>query len=97
MSAIKYGRFKELCQERGLKATSQRFIILNTLISKASHPTADQLFDDVTAKLPSVSRDTVYRTLNIFAASGLVKRLMMPGGATHFDGDMEKHHHFPLV
>lgn len=94
MLAIEYEHFKELCQARGLKATSQRFIILKTLISAPSHPTADQLYDDVSGKLPGISRDTVYRTLNSLADCGMLKRLIMPGGATHFDGDISPHHHF---
>lgn len=94
MLAMKYEHFKERCQARGLKATSQRFIVLKTLISVASHPTADQLFDEVSDKLPGISRDTVYRTLNSLADCGMLKRLIMPGGATHFDGDTAPHHHF---
>ncbi len=93
MPAIEYDHFKELCQVRGLKATSQRFIILKTLASLATHPTADQLFDEVSGKLPGISRDTVYRSLNILADCGMLKRLIMPGGATHFDGDTSQHHH----
>ncbi len=94
MPEIEYDHFKELCQVRGLKATSQRFIILKTLASLVSHPTADQLFEKVSDKLPGISRDTVYRSLNILADCGMLKRLIMPGGATHFDGDTSPHHHF---
>ncbi len=58
------------------------------------HPTADQLFDKVSDKLPGISRDTVYRTLNVLTECGVLKKLTMPGGATHFDGDTSPHHHF---
>jgi Fur family peroxide stress response transcriptional regulator len=94
MSALKYDHFKELCQGCGLKATSQRFTIYKNLAASYSHPTADQLFDIVSTKLPGIGRDTVYRTLNILADCGIVKRLPMPGGATHFDGGKSPHHHF---
>lgn len=94
MSAIKYDHFKELCQARALKATSQRFVIYKNLVSSYAHPTADQLFESVSSKFPGIGRDTVYRTLNILADCGMVKRLAMPGGATRFDGDNNPHHHF---
>jgi Fe2+/Zn2+ uptake regulation proteins len=44
--------------------------------------------------LPGLGRDTVFRTLNIFTEYGLASKLTMPGGATHYDGDTEVHHHF---
>lgn len=94
MSIEKYVHFKELCQDGGLKATNQRFIIYKTLADSLEHPTADQLFDIVAPNLPGLSRDTVYRTLNILAEKGLAIKLVMPGGATHFDGDLSPHHHF---
>ncbi|UQZ89830.1 transcriptional repressor [Deltaproteobacteria bacterium Smac51] len=94
MPPVKYEHFKEVCQARGLKATSQRFVIFKTLASTACHPTADQLFDMVSGKLPGLSRDTVYRTLNVLAECGMLRKLIMPGGATHFDGDTTPHHHF---
>jgi len=94
MSQINYDHFKVICQGGGLKATSQRFVIFKSLVESALHPTADQLFEQVTTHLPALSRDTVYRTLNSFWECGLVRKLTMPGGATHFDGDLSPHHHF---
>ena len=94
MTTLEYYHFKAICQRSGLKATSQRFIIYKRLLEGANHPTADQLYDEVSPGLPGLSRDTVYRTLNMLAECGLAIKLVMPGGATHFDGDIRQHHHF---
>jgi len=94
MSDEKYEHFKEICQGGGLKVTSQRYIIFETLESVSCHPTADQLYDLVSKKLPSISRDTVYRTLTMLAERGLARKLTTPGGAARFDGDLKPHHHF---
>ena len=94
MTQLKYEHFKQTCQELNLKPTIQRFVIFETLVEGAEHPTADFLFDQVKKKLPGLGRDTVYRTLNALAEMGLVRKLTMPGGATHFDGDLSVHHHF---
>lgn len=94
MPEKKYEHFKEICQGGGLKVTSQRFIIFETLEKVSCHPTADQLYDLVNKKLPSISRDTVYRTLNMLAERGLARKLTTPGGAARFDGDLDPHHHF---
>lgn len=91
---LEYDHFKNICQKGGFKATSQRFIIYKRLLEGARHPTADQLYDEVSHDLPGLSRDTVYRTLNMLSDCGLAIKLVMPGGATHFDGDIRLHHHF---
>jgi len=91
---LKYEHFKTICQDSGLKATTQRFILYKALLANGNHPTADQLYDSAAPDLPGLSRDTVYRTLNMLASCGLAQKLVMPGGATHFDGDTSAHHHF---
>lgn len=94
MTQLEYEHFKQTCQQYDFKPTIQRFIIYQTLVERAEHPTADRLFEQVSLRLPGIGRDTVYRTLNSLAEMGLVRRLTMPGGATHFDGDVSAHHHF---
>ncbi len=94
MSDKKYVHFKEICQGQGLKATNQRFVIYKTLVTSHDHPTADLLFERVAPDLPGLSRDTVYRTLNMLASKKVVQKVVSPGGATHFDGDTSPHHHF---
>ena len=94
MRPVEYAHFRLICQDSGLKSTSQRFIIYKSLVEMASHPTADQLYDQVSAQLPGLGRDTVYRTLSTLSTRGLARKLVMPGGATHFDGNMAPHHHF---
>ncbi len=94
MTDQRYEHFREMCQGGGIKVTCQRFIIFEALKSVSVHPTADQLYELVYEKLPSISRDTVYRTLNILAERGLARKLTTPGGAARFDGDLSPHHHF---
>ena len=94
MSELKYEHFKQVCQEVGLKITNQRYIVLKILVESTEHPTADRLFSLAAAYLPGLGRDTVYRTLNTLLERGLLRKLVMPGGATHFDGNILPHHHF---
>ncbi len=91
---LDYQNFKRTCQLRGLKATNQRFFIYKSLLSSHLHPTADQLFEQLARQHPALGRDTVYRTLNALADLGLARRLTLPGGAAHFDGDLSPHQHF---
>lgn len=94
MTRLNYDHFKQTCQVYKFKPTTQRFIIFRALLERADHPTADYLFEQVSQELPGIGRDTVYRTLNSLADLGLARKLTMPGGAAHFDGDVSIHHHF---
>lgn len=41
-----------------------------------------------------VSRATVYNTLKLFAAKGLLRQLALAEGRLVFDSNVAKHHHF---
>ena len=50
--------------------------------------------DRVSRKFPSVSRATVYNTLNLFVEKGLLRRYALPQGRVVFDPNIADHHHF---
>ena len=56
--------YMELLKNRGLKATPQRLSVLKILDSH-THPTIDELYDEICAENPSVSLATVYKNLNM--------------------------------
>ncbi len=79
-----------MTQER---LTSQKQIILDYLIGVKTHPTAEQIFQEVKKKLPRISQGTVYRILNNFTDKGEIQTIGV-GGISHFDGDTSSHAHF---
>ncbi len=94
MEKLQFEHFKKLCQEHLLKVTNQRYVVFKTLLAAENHPTADQVFLEIGSACPGLSRDTVYRTLNTFTECGMARKLVLPGGATHFDKVQVPHHHF---
>jgi len=70
----------------------QRRTILETLLRRHDHPTAEQIYESVKDHIPQLSRTTVYRVLDAFAELGLVRRLDHTGSA-RFDGNVRRHHH----
>jgi Fur family peroxide stress response transcriptional regulator len=76
----------------GLKLTPQRLAIVECLVGDQTHPTAQELFDRLRARFPSMSVATVYNTLGALTAIGGLRPLEM-GGATRFDPNTEPHHH----
>ena len=47
----------------GLRATPQREHVYSVLLNKRDHPTADEVFARVKAKMPTISLATVYYRL----------------------------------
>ena len=65
--------------------TKQRQLILEAVRATNSHPTADELFQMIRRKLPTISLATVYRNLNFLSDIGEIRKLSMPGMPDRFD------------
>lgn len=85
--------FARLCRERGLRCTIQRRVIFEAMLDLAHHPTADQVYEAVGARLPGVSRTTVYRTLENLARMGVITKACHPGAVARYESRTELHHH----
>jgi len=80
-------------RRRGLPLTTQRRVILEELLERRDHPTADQIFETVREKLPSLSRTTVYRVLEALVDVGAARRVLHPDAVARFDPVTDRHHH----
>ena len=86
-------RFVDVCRQKGLKITPQRLEIFRELASTGEHPTAEALFNGIKARMPTVSLDTVYRTLNTLQEYGLVTRVEVLDERSRYDANLDRHHH----
>jgi Fe2+ or Zn2+ uptake regulation protein len=59
---------------KGLRATPQRIAIFEALIPRRDHPTVEVLYQDIHARYPSMSLNTVYTTLVSLEKAGLIQR-----------------------
>lgn len=79
------------------RMTPQRRLILQTLEHLSSHPTAEQLYQIVHRKDPSISLSTVYRTLRWLQEEELVSTRLFDEERRQerFDpASPSEHHHF---
>ena len=72
--------------------TEQRAAILNYLQKTYVHPTAEDVYKNVSKNLPYVSRATVFRNLKQLNASGKINEIDTTG-ASRFDGHIKLHQH----
>lgn len=77
--------------------TVQREIIAAELAALANHPTADEVYESVHAKHPTISKATVYRTLGKLADEGVALRVKINNGADHFDHQVFDHYHVRCI
>lgn len=75
------------------RMTKQRALILEELRATTSHPTADEIYAMVRAKLPHISLGTVYRNLELLAETDQVLKLEYAGFQKRFDGNVHPHAH----
>jgi len=81
-------------RRKGLRVTHQRMEILRELAATDGHPEAETVYRRVSERVPTISRDTVYRTLATLEEHGLVSRAEILGGPARYDADTDTHHHF---
>ena len=85
------------CRRSGVKLTHQRLEIFREIAGSLDHPDADAVFRAVQRRVPTVSLDTVYRTLWMLRDLGLVKTLGPQRDAVRFDANLDRHHHYVCV
>ena len=89
--------FKEKCRKSGAKLTHQRLEIFREVAQSSDHPDAETVFSGVRERMPTVSLDTVYRTLWWLKDLGLIKTLGPQRERARFDANLGRHHHFICI
>lgn len=92
---LNYGEVIEAAFERtGVRRTAQRFFVLEHLLARRDHATAEELCAALNERHPQASRATVYNTLNALVEAGLVREVALDGTAARYDANLEPHHHY---
>ena len=79
--------------ESSITPTRQRVDIGQCLFVKDQHITAEQLREQVNKTFAEVSKATVYNTLGLFAAEGLLREVIVDPSKHVYDTNVDKHHH----
>src|SRR5215510_11183885 len=86
-------------KQRGLRLTRQRQILLDLIDQTGEHLDAERLFQMAKERDPKINRVTVYRTLKMLKAGGLVDELdlMHYGGDQHYYETRLKQEHAHVI
>jgi Fur family ferric uptake transcriptional regulator len=97
MKRVKKQIFEDFIAERGLKSTRQRNIILEAFLASDRHLSIEELYLQLRDAHPTIGYATVYRTLKLFAESGIAREVQFGDGQTRYEHVTEGEHHDHLV
>ena len=84
----------ELFARHTILPTPQRVEVAEILLARPQHLSADQIIDRLRKLGSSVSKATVYNTLNLFGERGIVKEIMVDPVRKFYDSCTHAHYHF---
>lgn len=77
-----------------IKPSYQRMKIFEYLLKNNEHPTVDEIYKALCPEIPTLSKTTVYNTLNLFMQKGIAKVIIIEENETRYDVDLHVHGHF---
>jgi Fur family iron response transcriptional regulator len=81
-------------ESHGVMQTPQRIEIGRVLFARPQHLSAERIIETLRGMGSSVSKATVYNTLNLFAQKGLVRIVTVDPTRLYYDSTTSEHHHF---
>lgn len=82
------------CKQEGLKVTHQRVEIFKTLAETKEHPDVETIYNKVRERIPTISLDTVYRSLRTMVNHDLITLVQVTPERMRFDANTAPHYHF---
>jgi len=77
-----------------IKPSVQRSAVMNFLLKNRIHPTIEEIYLALSPSMPTLSKTTVYNTLDLFVERGAVRALAIDEKNARYDVDVSAHAHF---
>ena len=89
--------FIEYLNQKNLKWSQQREVILALFLSTNKHVTTEELYQLARAKFPRIGYTTVHRTLKLLSECGLASERHFSDRYTRFESTQKDQHHDHLI
>ncbi|HAE43201.1 MAG TPA: transcriptional repressor [Clostridiales bacterium] len=86
-----------LLAQNDIRPSYQRIKILEYLHNNHTHPTADDIFHALVPEIPTLSKSTIYNTLDLFINNNLVKLISIEDTEARYDILTNNHGHFKCM
>ncbi|GAB6100214.1 Fur family transcriptional regulator [Halanaerocella petrolearia] len=96
---INFKNLKKILAANNYQLTFQRKLILQVFLSnQEKHLSAEEIYNNIKNKNPSIGLSTVYRTLEVFSNSGVIKELDFDTNCRRYELKGKNiHHHLICV
>lgn len=84
----------QLLSMNDIKPSHHRIKIYQYLIENRNHPSVDTIYQELVQTIPTLSKTTVYNTLQLFLEKGIVIMITIDENETRYDADTSLHGHF---
>jgi len=84
----------EFLRSNGIKPSFQRMKIFEYLMNTTEHPTVDVIYKSLIHEIPTLSKTTVYNTLNLFVQNQVALLITIEDNETRYDANTSLHGHF---
>jgi Fe2+ or Zn2+ uptake regulation protein len=93
MANAESNEFRAACARAGVAVTHQRLVVYQALRSMHGHPSPEEVYERVKAKIPSVSLATVYKNIHFLVEKGFFSEASMHHGSLRVETNARPHHH----
>lgn len=85
---------EQLLRKHDIKPSHHRIRVFQYLLEYKNHPTVDMIYQDLLKEIPTLSKTTLYNTLNLFVERGIVNMISIEENESRYDADISLHAHF---
>jgi len=89
--------FEDLLEElrnKNIRLSHQRLKVLEYMYNNRTHPTVDEIYRNLRNEIPTLSKTTVYNTLDTLIEAELVRIINIEDNEARYDIDTSNHGHF---
>lgn len=91
---IQFEDLLDKLKSKNIHLSHQRLKVLEFLTKNYNHPTADQIYSVLRDDIPTLSKATVYNTLNSLTDAGIIRVINIDDNEAHYDINIGNHGHF---
>ena len=82
----------DIFRQHGIQVTAQRLAVFRA-VSAQPHITADAVAEEARADIGAISLQSVYDSLGVLVAAGLIRRIQPAGSPARFEDRVGDNHH----
>ena len=83
--------------ENDIQSSYHRLRIYQYLYGNFSHPTVEEIYNDLMKEIPTLSKTTIYTTLKLLVNKKLIREMSLDENEMRYEARLDFHTHFKCV